>query len=232
MNAQARIAGRNTWQARPARIAARGVDRGSPARQHRCARNARGRIVTDQMDWAEVLRCPRCMRGALSLQRAGWICADCSAGYPVLGEIPWLFAEPQSMLSQWRGRLQLLLQSLEREARILRSELAANALGALTRRRLEEVSTADEEHPRQLTQLVAPLGLAATATGYETHLALRTRLPSDQGLTNYYVNVHRDWAWGQAENEASLELIRSTASGHEEWGRTLVLGAGAGRLAY
>jgi hypothetical protein len=188
--------------------------------------------VTDQMDWAAVLRCPRCMRGALSLQRAGWICADCSAGYPVLGEIPWLFAEPQSMLSQWRGRLQLLLQSLEREARILRTELAASALGARTRARLEALAAAHEEHAKHLTQLLAPLGLAATATGYETHLALRTRLPSDQGLTNYYVNVHRDWAWGQAENEASLELIRLAAASHEDWGRTLVLGAGAGRLAY
>ena len=151
---------------------------------------------------------------------------------PVLGEIPWLFAEPQSMLSQWRGRLQLLLQSLEREARTLRTELAANPLGPLTRARLEALATAHEEHAKHLSELLAPLGLAATATAYETHLALRTRLPTDQGLTNYYVNVHRDWAWGDAENEASLELIRNTAAGHKDWGRTLVLGAGAGRLAY
>ena len=188
--------------------------------------------MTDQADLAAVLRCPRCMRGDLSLQRAGWICADCSAGYPVLGEIPWLFAEPQSMLSQWRGRLQFLLQSLEREARTLRSELAGNARGALTRARLEALATANEDHAKRLAQLLAPLGLGAVHTGYETHLGLRTRLPSDQGLTNYYVNLHRDWAWGSAENEASLELIRTTASNHEDWGRTLVLGAGSGRLAY
>jgi hypothetical protein len=136
------------------------------------------------------------------------------------------------MLSQWRGRLQFLLQSLEREARTLRSELAGNARGALTRARLEALATANEDHAKRLAQLLAPLGLGAVHTGYETHLGLRTRLPSDQGLTNYYVNLHRDWAWGNAENEASVALIRSAAADHANWGSTLVLGAGSGRLAY
>jgi hypothetical protein len=188
--------------------------------------------VTDQGDLAAVLRCPRCMRGGLSLQRAGWICAECSAGYPTVGDVPWLFAEPQSMLAQWRARLQFLVLSVEREAGTLRSELVAGILPELTRARLETLAAAHEDHARRLTLLLAPLALGAAATGYETHLALRTRLPNDQGLTNYYANLHRDWAWGDAENEASLALIRSTASGHSHWGRTLVLGAGSGRLAY
>jgi len=188
--------------------------------------------VTDQEDLAAVLQCPRCMRGALSLQRAGWICTDCSAGYPVVGDVPWLFADPQAMLAQWRARLQFLVQSLEREARTLRSELTADRVADLTRLRLEKLAAANEDHARRLTQLLAPLGVGAAAPGYETHLALRTRLPSDQGLTNYYANLHRDWAWGDAENDASLALIRSAASSHAHWGRTLVLGAGSARLAY
>jgi SAM-dependent methyltransferase len=172
------------------------------------------------------------MRGSLSLQRAGWICADCSAGYPVVGEVPWLFAEPQSMLAQWRARLHFFLLSLEREARTLRSELIAGTTSELTRERLERLAAAHDEQARRVTQLLAPLGPRVAEAAYETHLALRTRLPSDQGLTNYYVNLHRDWAWGDAENEASLALIRSAASGHAHWGSTLVLGAGSGRLAY
>jgi hypothetical protein len=136
------------------------------------------------------------------------------------------------MLAQWRARLAFLVLSLEREARTLRTELAGESLPELTRTRLERLGAAHEDHARRLTQLLAPLNLGAEQTGYETHLALRTRLPNDQGLTNYYANLHRDWAWGAAENEASLALIRSTASGHTHWGSTLVLGAGAGRLAY
>lgn len=187
--------------------------------------------MADQADLAAVLRCPRCGRASLSLHRAGWICNGCNAGYPVVGDVPWLFAEPQSMLAQWRGRLQFLLLSIEREVRTLRAELTGG-LSALTRQRLELLATAHEDQARRLTRLLAPLDLAATHTGYETHLALRTRLPSDQGLTNYYVNLHRDWSWGNAENDTSAALIRSAAGHSTHWGSTLVLGAGSGRLAY
>ena len=136
------------------------------------------------------------------------------------------------MQAEWRARLQFLLQELEREARTLRTELAASGLLPSTRRRLELLATAHEDHSRRLRELLAPLDVAASRTSYETHLALRTRLPADQGLTNYYVNVHRDWAWGIEENDASLALVRSVVGDGHEWGVTVVLGAGAGRSAY
>ena len=46
--------------------------------------------------------------------------------------------------------------------------------------------------------------------------------------------MHRDWCWGDAENNASLEQLQRAvdANGSGEPGDTLVLGAGAGRLAY
>lgn len=172
------------------------------------------------------------MKASLSLQRAGWMCSGCSSGFPVLGEIPWLFAEPQAMLAEWRGRLRFLLQELAREARIERAELAETALPVLTHQRLELLASAHEDHGRRLAELLAPLSLSSSQTSYETHLALRTRLPSDQGLTNYYVNVHRDWCWGDEENKASVDLIQATVGEAHTWGRTLVLGSGAGRLAY
>jgi hypothetical protein len=148
-----------------------------------------------------------------------------------VGEIPWLFAEPQSMLAQWRARLQFLLLSINREVQTLRAELAG-VVTDLARQRLELLVAAYEDHAQRLAGLLAPLALGAMHTGYETHLALRTRLPSEQGLTNYYANMHRDWAWGAAENEASVALVRSLTGEQLDWGRTLVLGAGSGRLAY
>ena len=68
--------------------------------------------------------------------------------------------------------------------------------------------------------------------GYESHLALRTRLPSDQGLNTYYANVHRDWVWGEAENTASMAEIDAVLADRELTGDVIVLGAGAGRLAF
>jgi hypothetical protein len=191
-----------------------------------------GGPLSEHAELAAVLRCPRCEQGSLSLQRAGWMCSGCSSGYPVLGGIPWLFAEPQSTLAEWRSRLHLLLLELDRESRILRAELMDPVLPPLTRERLERLASAHEQHALGLKGLLEPLGLAGAQTAHETHLALRTRLPGDQGLTNYYVNVHRDWAWGDEENAASLALIQAALPNGFAWGRTLVLGAGASRLAY
>jgi hypothetical protein len=139
------------------------------------------------------------------------------------------------MLAEWRARLHMLLLELHREAETLRAELATAGLGDLTRARLELLVAAHEDHARRLHGLLAPLDIAVPQTDeetYETYLALGTRLPHHQGLTNYYVNVHRDWAWGAAENDASIALIRAAVPAGYDWGRTLVLGAGAGRLAY
>ena len=56
-------------------------------------------------------------------------------------------------------------------------------------------------------------------------------MPAGQGLTGYYANLHRDWCWGEAENEATYRLV-DDALGAAAPGRTLLLGVGAGRLAY
>jgi hypothetical protein len=47
------------------------------------------------------------------------------------------------------------------------------------------------------------------------------------------VNLHRDWSWGGDENAAAIAEIRAALDGSlAGLGRTLVQGAGAGRLAY
>jgi SAM-dependent methyltransferase len=47
----------------------------------------------------------------------------------------------------------------------------------------------------------------------------------------YAYNVHRDWSWGEEENEASFAIVREHL-GDASPRHVLVLGAGAGRLAY
>ena len=56
-------------------------------------------------------------------------------------------------------------------------------------------------------------------------------MPPNQGLTTYYANLHRDWCWGDEENEASYDLVAG-ALPSISGARLLVLGAGGGRLAY
>jgi uncharacterized protein YbaR (Trm112 family) len=182
---------------------------------------------------SSVLACPRCGRGPVTLANAGWICAACSSGFPVIGGIPWLFPEPRQALIEWRGRFSLLSQFLDSEASAMRGQAAAAAIPAATRQRLLQVAAAHEDQVRRLATLLAPLGLDQAGISEATHHGLGTRLPSEQGLTNYYVNLHRDWAWGAEENAAALaEIVAVLGGAARGLGRTLVYGAGAGRLAF
>jgi len=143
-----------------------------------------------------------------------------------------MFAEPQATLGEWRGRLQYSLQQLSQEVANLDKELQQDDMRPLAKRRVERYKKALETHRRSLQKLLQPVEMQSLQGNYETYLALRTRLPSDQGLNTYYPNVHRDWSWGDDENAASLKQIRAVLHDHAELGDVLVLGAGAGRLAY
>jgi hypothetical protein len=159
------------------------------------------------------------------------MCGACSSGYPVIGEIPWLFPDPRQALAEWRGRASLLTQHLASEAAAMRAALSGTTVAA-TRRRLEHVAAGHDAQIERLLALLAPLGLDQASISEAAHQALGTRLPTEQGLTNYYVNLHRDWCWGEEENAGSLAALSAALGGLAGLGRTLVQGAGAGRLAY
>jgi hypothetical protein len=180
----------------------------------------------------DLLACPRCDRTPLSAATDRLRCEGCKTDFIEAGGIPWLFAEPEATLAEWRQRLHFELQRLAHEIERLTAESDAAGLRPLTRQRLKLLIRADEAHQENLRRLLAPLCLQSLQRSYESHLALRTRLPADQGLSTYYANVHRDWAWGDEENRASFEAIRVALGSDRQVGDTLVLGAGAGRLAY
>ena len=151
----------------------------------------------------------------------------------MIGDIAWLFPDPRQALAEWRGRLSLLTRQLASEAAAMRAEAQAPALADASRRRLMHVASANDDQVRRLEALLAPIGLDQASAGEGTLQALGTRLPTEQGLTNYYVNLHRDWSWGDEENAAALGELRAVLGGSlAGLGRTLVQGAGAGRLAY
>lgn len=186
--------------------------------------------MTTADDLRDLLACPRC-DAPLAPAGDAWRCAGCAVDFPRVAGVPWLFAEPNAALAEWRGRLHFSLQKLERERQQLAASLASKALRPATRARIERLERATGDHGARLRALLGPLEIEQHTAGYETYLALRTRLPADQGLTTYYANIHRDWCWGSAENDASFEVLATLLHGAEP-GRVLVLGAGAGRLAY
>ncbi len=179
-----------------------------------------------------LLACPRCDKTPLDSSDDALHCKACKVDFPMLEGMPWMFAEPQAALGEWRGRLQFSLQQLSHEISSLEKELQARDLSALAKSRVERYKKAVESHRRSLQKLLQPIEMQSLQGNYESYLALRTRMPSDQGLNTYYPNIHRDWSWGEEENKASLKQVRAMLHDHAELGNILVLGSGAGRLAY
>jgi ubiquinone/menaquinone biosynthesis C-methylase UbiE/uncharacterized protein YbaR (Trm112 family) len=180
----------------------------------------------------DLLACPRCDKAPLELNGGTYHCKACKVDFPSIDGIPWMFAEPGATLGEWRGRLQFALQSLGHEIAGLDNELQSKDISALARRRVERYRKCVDSHRRKLQKLLRPVDVQSLQGNFESYLALRTRLPTDQGLNTYYANIHRDWAWGDEENDASLKQIQAVLHDHAELGNVLVLGAGAGRLAY
>jgi len=177
----------------------------------------------------ELLCCPRC-RGPL-VRGSALSCPSCAVDYPEVSGLPWLFAEPALALGEWRARAHGFLAGLDAQAGRYRAAVTDTVTRASTRNRLKLLAAACTEHGRRLRALLAPLGVEAAAAAPELYSALGMSLPAGQGLASYYANLHRDWCWGEAENEAAFRLL-DQAIGAAAPGRTLLLGVGAGRLAY
>ncbi len=174
------------------------------------------------------LGCPRCDGALTELS-----CPACQVDFPLHNEVPWLVADPDACRLEWKNRWQMALKDLEQRQRNTRDALAATVSNA-TRARLQVLTDGYATQHRALKHLLKDLGLAAGAD-LETYLALKTRLPSQMGLMAYEANVFRDWVWGEAENAAALNAVVQALSDQPENLQPqsmLVLGAGAGRLAY
>jgi uncharacterized Zn finger protein (UPF0148 family) len=158
--------------------------------------------MPDASQISDKFACPRCDKSPLAKKDGGFRCTACKAEYPSVADIPWFFAEPDASLGEWRNRLHFSLQQLANESQRIQTELADNGMRSLTRNRLEQQVKAIDEHRKILRNVLEPVDVQSLTASHESHLALRTRLPIDQGIQTYYQNIHRDWCWGETENEA------------------------------
>lgn len=173
----------------------------------------------------DLLACPRCDTALDDLS-----CAACQITFPVHDRVPWLVADPEACRTQWRNRWHMALAALKVQETQAREALPLVSAQGPASERIESTIAGCVAEQQSLRTLLGSLQLGTTAN-LETYLALKTRLPSRMGLRSYDANVHRDWAWGAAENTAALQGVMAGITVQRPQ-RILVLGAGAGRLAY
>lgn len=168
----------------------------------------------------DLLVCPAC-RGQLSQQGEQYRCIACQADYPMLGGVPCLLPEPGRWRASWRQQLIELTRAAEETTAMFEKELRKPALLPNTRLRLQTQISLTK---KTLSEVVAIIEPAAGTNSDNPLLAPRI----DPLNTFHY--LHRDWA-ETAENDRALACVERVLDG-APLGRLLVLGAGAGRLAY
>lgn len=142
-----------------------------------------------------------------------------------------MWSEPGAALLDWRNRFNMALAELEHQ------HSASNPKAArlpATRQRLQHLHDSLQRHNNELNTLLAPLKVGE-ALARETHLALATQLPGHHGVLSYSTQIFRDWCWGDDENgqvaDYLVQALKQTGMASAN-PRILVLGCGAGRLAY
>ncbi|HXU62105.1 MAG TPA: methyltransferase domain-containing protein [Polyangia bacterium] len=131
--------------------------------------------------------------------------------------------DPVLWRATWLNRLAGFLADTDRSLGQWRVEAAAPGTLPRTRARVEAVIAACEQQRLEVQRLLADVG------GGERQL-LPTSVEADAGaLLQLEENVFRDWAWGQAEVDATRVLVERLVDG--PLGRLAIYGAGAGRLA-
>ena len=178
-----------------------------------------------------LLACPRCCGGVAVSGPQVITCVACGTHYPQLAGIPWLYREPALVLGEWRNRLRLYLDDFATEERLIERDLSAAAPAPATSRRLRRLAAAYREQRVAIAQLLQPLDFSTRATDGAMMKAFAVTVPRRQDLHSYYTNLHRDWCWGDEENDLALTAVARWLP-RQDGCRLLVLGAGGCRLAY
>ncbi|MFK7872444.1 MAG: hypothetical protein AB8C84_04635 [Oligoflexales bacterium] len=181
-------------------------------------------------DALSTLCCPVC-KESFTANNHVYRCKSCDYQLETWGETPWLFSNPYRVRGEWKNRYEYTLAHYESMAQGIHDSLEKKQLRTSTQKRLRRHVQALGEQRKTLMKVLSPLDMQ-NAKQRGVYQAGSTSLPESQPLMGYYHNILRDWAWGEQENEQSARLVLDLIDGQfmaEKW---LVLGAGAGRLAY
>src|SRR5450432_2151100 len=168
--------------------------------------------------------CVRCA-AALDIGAPSIECGRCAQVYGRVGRIPILLPRPDDHLSSWRQQLAALSAQGEHTLHAIEAELGSPGLSTSGEARLRALARALGDQVKDIVGIVGP-ALGGPLDGGT--LALPRR------VVEYIQFLYRDWGWESAdnrENERAIEAISKLVD-TAELGRTLVVGAGACRLAY
>ena len=135
-----------------------------------------------------------------------------------------------SFLLQWKIKAYRLFEFLENRIESIEKDLLDNDILSSTKNRLTQLKNAEEFNLIEIKRILKPLVEEDDVMGpFEGD-----PLPDTQHLQSYYKNIFRDWVWDTEENKLSADMLIKSLEAIDQTKikKTVVLGAGSGRLAF
>jgi len=174
----------------------------------------------------DAVLCPRCA-APLNVRAREIVCAPCSRQFPRAAGIPVIMHDPNSYLLSARRQLSNLEQQASLTLHVIEELRQRSDLIPETRNRCQAMMDAVRNQTSGIRRVLQPI----VGTIVEDAGDASVECPAPLQYINY---LYRDWGWPaevDGENERALAAV-SAVAGKEPLGCTLVLGAGACRLAY
>ena len=176
--------------------------------------------------------CPICSHEGLEGSKKSVKCPNCNTEFPVTNGVPWLLPNAGEDLKDWQNRYHLFVDLNKTEAGTLKYQAQKDDLLDETKDRLKRMVQAKIEHGREVSKVLEALEIDFDNGPKAGNLSAGTELPDTQSLMSYYVNIFRDWSYGDEENQKCIEEIAQVVPSEAKWGTLGVIGSGACRLAY
>ncbi|HET6582313.1 MAG TPA: hypothetical protein VFG69_02675 [Nannocystaceae bacterium] len=180
----------------------------------------------------ELYTCPRCATAIAAAE--SFACTGCGARHPVLDGVPCLLHDALHARDRFALRFDEVARDSAAQLVAIADELAGDRIPAATAARLHAFADGVRETSSAIAAIHQRAGLGAARTS----ASVANAIPSVAGhaaLFDHYEYAFRDWGWGEAaaqENALGLERVIAAIGPIRAAPRVLVLGAGAGRLAY
>ena len=161
----------------------------------------------------------------------------------MIGRVPCLVPDPPLWRALWLSRLDEHQQVTQERIRFMEEESRWPHLLPRTRARMKNIIAAKTHERRAIADLFTHLRQGALFLPSAGVPAIPENLGGRLSLLEWYENLFRDWAWGDAEAERLCRMVTEAAAVARDGARgassatpalacLAVYGAGAGRLAY
>ena len=197
------------------------------------------RSFEDNVKLRDTLMCPTCRDTDSNLTIEADIahCSKCESRYPVFvcanKKIPWLYEHTEFQLLDWHARFKGFLYLNDVEQHRLKDSLNDKRLSKLGQKRIRKLLSAKSQQREQVLSLLEPYNFQKLNDLPNNIVGnLHSKTPKIQGLTSYYDNIFRDWAWSNDENDQMLGSLECVIDTQNSLGNILTIGSGAGRLSY